>query len=78
MFNLGSGPFSICQKTLQAGSDAHDYHELSWDYDTAEEAWADVLRVAEQEGAAAEELCVIRMVERPSQGAGAGESGSVR
>ena len=58
------GPYSILQTTYEGDSDAMSYMTLTFGYDTAEQAYSALGKVATDAGVPAEECIVMRIIER--------------
>ena len=59
------GPYSICRISFpDEHSDAATYETIKYGYDTAEDAFADIPAVAEEEQIPAQDLVVIKFVDR--------------
>jgi len=61
------GPYSICRISFpDEDSDSATYETIKYGYDTASEAFRDIPTVAQEEDVPAEDLVVIKFVERES------------
>ena len=59
------GPYSICRISFpDEHGDAANYATIRYGYDTAEDAFDDILTVAEEEDLPTEDLVVIKFVDR--------------
>ena len=57
------GPYSICHATLHEDSDAPDFRTLTFGYDTAVKAYAELPAVAKEHDVPVSECCVLRVIE---------------
>ena len=59
------GPYAICHATVpDANSDSITYRTLSWGYDTANDAFNDIVAVAQKEGVNVDECRVTRDIDK--------------
>ncbi len=63
------GPYAVCELTYpDEGSDAPIFRTIKHGYDTAEHAFSEIPSLAEKEGVPAEDLVVIKLVDKEDQG----------
>ncbi len=59
------GPYAICHVTFpDPASDAAHYQALRFGYDTADQAYRELVSVAEASGVASKDCVVIRHIDR--------------
>ena len=59
------GPYSVCRVSFpEEDSDATRYDTVKYGYDTAEHAFSEIPELAEEEGIPAEDLVVIKFIEK--------------
>ena len=59
------GKYSIVRASVQPDSDGFEYTDLSFGYETLEEAKVDLEKVSKDNEVALEELCIIKICHTP-------------
>lgn len=58
------GPYSVCKISFPPDSDAAIYETIKYGYDTPADAFSDIPALSQEEGIPAEDLVVIRFIDR--------------